>query len=50
MFCLKILLYKNACVDVGCQLVITVHDAPHLCVCEKDVKCFIVLVAMRVMC
>jgi len=32
------------------ELVITVHDAPHLCVCEKDVKCFIVFVAMRVMC
>jgi len=27
------------------ELVITVHDAPHLWVCEKDVKCFIVFVA-----
>jgi len=32
------------------KLVITVHDAPHLCVCEKYVKCFIVFVAMQVMC
>jgi len=31
------------------KLVITVHDAPHLCVCEKRVKCYIVFVAMQVM-
>jgi len=28
------------------SVISTVHDAPHLCVCEKDVKFFMIFVAI----